>query len=205
MKKIKIYLEGGGERKEQKAELRNGMTYFLRSIKETAAAKKISLDVVVCGTRGKAHQSFVNSIETGGSNTYPFLLVDSEEPVTKAPKLHLTERDGWSFPDIDEDRIHLMIQTMETWIVADAAAVKIYYTAKDFVECLPVSDNLETRTKAEISKLLNQATKKTQKGEYHKTRHAPSLLARLEAEKVRKRCPSCDRLFVSLNSLIARL
>ena len=43
----------------------------------------------------------------------------------------------------------------------------------------------------------------TQKGKYHKTMHAPDLLARIDAAKVRAAAPACDRLFNVLEHLIA--
>jgi hypothetical protein len=46
---------------------------------------------------------------------------------------------------------------------------------------------------------------RTQKGEYHKTRHAPDLLGRLDEAKVRKRCRSCERLFAAVTSLLSSI
>jgi len=39
---------------------------------------------------------------------------------------------------------------------------------------------------------------KTQKKEYLKIRHAAALLERIDPDVVRRRCPSCDRLFVTI-------
>ena len=36
----------------------------------------------------------------------------------RLPVNHLTARDGWDLDGVDEDMIHLMVQTMEAWIVA---------------------------------------------------------------------------------------
>jgi hypothetical protein len=53
MNRIKIYLEGGGDYKEQKAALRVGMAEFLGSLRQIAGAKNISIDVVPCGGTSK--------------------------------------------------------------------------------------------------------------------------------------------------------
>jgi hypothetical protein len=191
--RLRIYLEGGGDQKEQKAGLRRGMTAFLDSLKRFAAEKSISLDVVVCGGRQKAYDKFRNALSTDPSNL-AVLLVDAEENVALLPRAHLANRDGWSLDGIDERSVHLMAQTMETWIVADAEAVRFYYD-QGFVSCLPKANDLEPITKSEILELLERATRHTQKGKYHKTRHAPDLLSLLDPVKVRHRCKFCDRLF----------
>jgi hypothetical protein len=123
--------------------------------------------------------------------------VDAEEVVTSSPRRHLEVRDGWILKGVDEDSLHLMTQVMETWIVADPEVVRSYY-GQYFVACLPKSDDLEQVPKTKIETSLERATKRTQKGRYHKTEHAPQLLARIDPSKARLRCSFCERLFAVL-------
>lgn len=130
------------------------------------------------------------------------MLVDSEEPVTQPARSHLRQRDGWDLRLISEGAVHLMIQVMETWFVTDAASLA-QYDRQGFLEgALPRAHNLEAVAKKDIDDALQRATVKTQKGEYHKIRHAAALLERIDAALVRPRCPACDRLFVTLEKAI---
>lgn len=118
-------MEGGGDSKEGKARLREGMAEFFRKV---VAQKKPGWRIVACGSRNDAHDAFRNANRTSPEN-FNVLLVDSEEAVAQArsPRNHLQQRDGWDLNGVNDDSIHLMIRVMETWIVADAGAVAEYY------------------------------------------------------------------------------
>ena len=88
-----------------------------------------------------------------------------------------------------------MIQTMETWIVADTEALADYYGQNFRKSALPSTNDLEAISKTEIASALKRATQATQKEEYHKIRHASDLLKQIDSSKVRDRCPSCEKLF----------
>lgn len=120
----------------------------------------------------------------GGGKT--ILLVDSEGPV--------------NVTGIGDDAVHLMVQSMEAWIVADGRALAEYYGQKFQPSALPKTANLESVSPKNILSALKRATRNTKKGEYHKIRHASELLARLDPQQVKKRCPSCRRLFEALES-----
>jgi Domain of unknown function (DUF4276) len=104
---------------------------------------------------------------------------------------------------VPEAHIHLMVQAMEAWVVADPDALATYYGQKFLRNTLPTRANLEEEPKADCAKKLSTATRPTQKGEYQKIRHAADLLARISAEKVRARCPHAEIMFSTLSSLIA--
>ena len=99
---------------------------------------------------------------------------------------------------ISEESIHLMIQIMETWIIADADALVKYYRQHFQNTALPPTQNLEGIEKEQVYKALERATARTQKGAYRKIGHAAALLADIDTAIVRRRCPSCDRLFATL-------
>ena len=103
---------------------------------------------------------------------------------------------------IDTNLIHLMVQTMEAWIVADANAVSGYYGQGFNAGALPRRPNLEEVSKADVERSLKRATAGTQKGRYHKIRHASDLLQRIDPETVKTRCRHCERLFIELGRLI---
>ena len=131
------------------------------------------------------------------------LLVDAEGPVGGvAPAEHLSARDGWDLRGVDDDVVHLMVQTMEAWICADPEALVTYYRRDFQRNALPRRDNLEEVSKADIADALDRATERTQKGRYRKIHHARHLLQRIDPQVVRRRCPHCNRLFEMLLRLI---
>jgi hypothetical protein len=98
--------------------------------------------------------------------------------------------------------IHLMVQTMEAWIVADPDALADYYGQRFRRNALPRTANLETVAKPAVATALNNATRDTQKGVYHKIKHASDLLKRIDRAKVQDRCPRCKRMFTTLGQAI---
>ena len=197
MSSISIYMEGGGKGKGQKAMLRVGMDAFLAEIKNTCREKNWHWNLVPCGSRDQAYKRFRK-----GKADILVLLVDSEDPVSLAPTDHLAARDGWNLNGVDDGHIHLMVQSMEAWIVADPDALAAYYGQHFQANALPRRQNLEEENKVDIARALDQSTQGTQKGKYHKIQHARHLLQRIDPTIVRKRCPHCDRLFKTLLDLI---
>lgn len=193
MSSIAIYMEGGGKRANSKAMLRTGMDAFLAEIKNAYRAKGWHWKLVPCGSRNEAHKGFQN-----GDADIVVLLVDSEDPVSLPPTDHLKARDGWNLNGVNDDYVHLMVQSMEAWIVADPDALAAYYGQGFQKNALPRHQNLEKVNKDDIGDSLDRATQKTQKGKYHKIQHARHLLQCINPTIVRKRCPHCKRLFETL-------
>ena len=202
MNNIAIFMEGGGRGKESRARLRAGMEAFLRELKETEQAKSWRLKPLPSGSRNAAFRDFKNARRHGG-HTLILLLVDSEGPVRASPREHLSAKDGWNMRDSNDDAIHLMTQTMETWLLADSEALADYYGQNFARNALPKSDDLERVPKKDVEQALKQATRKTQKGTYHKIEHASDLLELIDPKKARKKCRHCDRLFSALKHAMA--
>ena len=199
---IAIYMEGGGQQaKGSKAAIRQGMDAFLSEIKEACRNRNWHWRLVCCGPRNEAHRRFREALSNDSAGIV-VLLVDSETAVNSSPEKHLAAEDGWSFQDVDKDTVHLMVQTMETWIVADPDTLKKYYGRGFRKSALPSHENLEKASKESIAEGLNRATRNTQKGKYDKIRHARHLLERMDAMVVRQRCLHCKRLFETLLHLI---
>ena len=202
MSGIAIYMEGGGKGHSTKAALRQGMDAFLQPLKDAARKKELHWKLVCCGPRNEAFQRFQSAVNNR-DDAVNVLLVDAEGPVNQAPRRHLRDRDGWDLSFTGENTVHLMVQTMETWIVADPAALKSYNGNKGFkVEKLPSAPDLETVPKAAVESSLREATTGTQKGRYQKIKHASDLLKRIDVERVKNRCRHCRRLFDALERII---
>ncbi|MCY3664555.1 MAG: DUF4276 family protein [Gemmatimonadetes bacterium] len=201
MSGIAIYMEGGGDGKENRAALRQGMDTFLQPLKDEARKKSLHWNLACCGSRDETFKRFRDAVNSS-ADAVNVLLIDAEGPVSQSPRRHLQDRDRWDLSSIDEDTVHLIVQTMEAWIVADSETLKRYY-GQDFKENkLPKAADLETVPKPTIKRSLDEATKDTQKGRYHKIGHASDLLKRIDAEKVKARCCHCRRVFKALGRIV---
>ena len=154
-----------------------------------------------CGSRNEALKAFRNAV-AAGRNVFVALLVDAESPVTKGPRQHLTSRDRWDVTFADEDGVHLMVQVMETWIIADTDALAAYYGRGFRRNALPGAQNLEDVPKLNVERALRRATAQTTQGRYHKIRHARDLLSRIDLSRVRRRCGHCERFVSKISAQI---
>jgi hypothetical protein len=192
VKEIRIYVEGGGG-KESKALMRRAFGRFLSEAGSAAWEREFGLQVVACGSREAAHEKFQRA-RTEHPTAFNMLLVDSEAPVTTSARSHL----GWKLDAVADDQVQLMVQAMEAWLIADPETLARFYGQGFAANKLPRTQNVERIPKDDLEPALKLATRRTKKGEYHKTRHAFDLLAQIDPEKVRSRAPHCERLFRTL-------
>lgn len=202
MKGIRIFMEGGGAGAGGKAAIRRGMDEFLELPKRAARTAMVGWKLVPCGARDEACRRFLDALSDGGQ-WVDMLLVDAEAEVATGPKDHLRQRDGWDLGAAREDAVHLMVQVMETWIVADPEALARYYGNDFNPSKLPRRTDLERAPKSQVLNGLKDATKRTAKGSYHKIHHAKELLGRIDPARVQARCRRCERLFSELDGIIA--
>lgn len=191
---VEIYMEGGGDSRDGKAALRQGMDALLEPLKTAARSNTLHWKLVPCGNRNAAFRAFRNAVNAG-DDVFVMLLVDSEAPVSTGSRQHLASRDEWDLSFADEEAVHLMVEIMETWIIADADALATYYGQGFRRNALPTRQNLEDVSKSDVERALNHATEQTTKGRYRKIKHARDLLRRIDVNKVRERCRHCERLF----------
>jgi hypothetical protein len=207
---IAIYVEGGGDSTAQKSALRQGFDALLEPQKNAARKKRIRWKLVCCGSRNEAHDAFVHAcaVEPGAFNV---LLVDSEGPLSElAPTVPVSRRDylmgrecGWRIGTAEPERIHLMVQCMEAWILSDQRAVVAYYGQGCNQNALPRRNDLEQEPKASLHGSLVNATRATQKGEYKKIKHGSELLGMLAPEAVAARCRHFGIFAGSLDAFIS--
>ena len=129
-------MEGGGNKGNGRTALRQGMDAFLDPLKEAARAKEIHWKLICCGSRNEAFRGFRNALRNGDDGIV-VLLVDSEGLVQGAPRAHLHARDRWELTGVEDTAVHLMVQTMETWIVADMDTLSGYYGQRFNQRALP--------------------------------------------------------------------
>lgn len=200
---IRIYVEGGGDSAHTKREIRRGFGEFLKALCDLARERNMGWHVIACSSRNSTFDDFKTALKTH-PKSFNVLLVDSEEPLDLANGLwaHLKQRDEWQTPDLPDEHCHLMVRAMEAWLIADLNALQKYYRQGFRPNALPKNPNTEDVPKTQLASALKEATRHTQKGEYHKTRHAPDLLASVDVAKVRNAAEHCERLFATLTQTI---
>ncbi len=204
MSAVEIYMEGGGTGKGA-ADLRRGMNEFLGELRAAARSKGWHWNLALCGSRHEAYDTFNIARYRARESEIIVLLVDAEVPVKASTTVeHLqTQEDGLDFTGVPIEHVHLMVTTMETWIVADMTALKKFYGQGFHEKSLPLHENLEEVSKKAVADALDRATKKTKtKGRYHKILHASKLLELIDPGEVRRRCRHCELLFLTLGAFL---
>ena len=198
---VRVYVEGGGDGKDTRSAIRRGFGEFLGELRDAARQRRTRWRIVACGARSSALDDFLTGV---GANPDAFnvLLVDAEGPITGSPRHHVASADARA-TEAEVDQIHLMVQMMEAWLVADVAALERFYGKGFRAKAIPEREDVEAIGKDELERALRQATRETQKGEYQKIRHGAKLLAEVDPSTVRGKAPHCDRLFTILAAKIA--
>lgn len=194
-------MEGGGRTASSRALLREGAEEFLGELRSSAQSRGLEPRIVCCGGRAEARADFVEARNEG--RCAALLLVDSEAPVEDDPRSHLVTHDGWrDLESASGNEIHLMVQVMEAWLVADPQVLARHYGPAFRADLLPTDPNLEEVGKERVLAALDDATAPTAEGAYHKIHHARRLLGLIDPGKVKERCPHCKRLFDTLADAI---
>jgi hypothetical protein len=197
---IRIYLEGGGDKSDAKAAIREGFSQFLNPVRDLARARGIRWSITACGSRNAAFDGFKAALKTY-PEAFIVLLVDSEAPVVGGRWAHLRGRDPWE-SDLPDEHFHLMVQMVEAWLVADPDALASYYGQGFRRSSLPRRVDVEAIPKDQLERSLNRATAGTRKGRYAKIRHCADLLGLLDRDRVRQRARHCELLFSALEARI---
>ena len=121
-------MEGGGKALGSAA-IRHGIGDFLASVRGAARTDE---DYVEAGAERIARRHlclrFHDAVVQARESMAHILLVDAEAVVTGTdPRIHLRNQDAWDPTGDRVDAIHLMVQIMETWIVAASKALTEYY------------------------------------------------------------------------------
>ena len=159
--------------------------------------------IVRGGSRNATFDQFRTAVRSGRREELPILLVDSEGPVATGHSVwqHLQANDQWARPPgVGDDQAFLMVQTMETWLLADRAALRDYFGASFRENRLPSQHNLEGINKETVLQSLELATADCNK-RYAKGTVSFEVLGRINPNAVAERCPHAKALLEFLRSL----
>ena len=123
------------------------------------------------------------------------LLIDSEGPFRDRlfEERCQSQRIGFQH----KDRVFWMVQCMEAWFLADLAALREVFGTSLRETALRGNPNVEEIRKYDVLERMKSATE----GRYHKTRHAPELLRRINPGRVKDASAQCRRIFEALPKL----
>lgn len=198
---VKVFVEGGGDDNETRTNCRQGFSEFFRKLLPGLPMPR----VVSCGPREQAWSDFQAALRE--PQVTPVLLVDAEAPVHKTSWWdHLKDRDQWQKPeDAHEEQALLMIQCMESWILADLELLRSFYGSGFNEKAIPTTADLADVDKARLSTALKNATRNTKtKGEYHKTKHGLILVGKLDPAVLERRAPHVGQLAARLRTILSR-
>lgn len=193
-----LYVEGGGDR-FSRGRLREAFSRFLSEPRQAAWRRSIQLRIVPSGSREEAYRAFRRRLEDDPS-AHVFLLVDADRRVTAgSAREHLATGAGaWDLSFATDEQCHLMAQVMESWFLADPAALERFYGQGFAAGKLPKRQNVEEVPKDQVVTALDGASRNTSAGRYHKIHHGAPILESLAPQRVRGRAEHCDTLFEEL-------
>ncbi len=198
--KVRIYIEGGGDGLRLDSIFREAWMRFFEK-----AGLQGSMPATIRG-KGREHtfDLFRTAVQCKREEEINILLVDSEELVSPQHSAwqHLKARDNWDPPSgAKQEDAFLMVCSMETWLIADRAALQSFFPGlRD--KHLPKWSNLESKRKQDVFAALDRATAGC-KRPYRKGAVSFELLAELDPKEVEKHCPAAARLLGRLRHLLS--
>ena len=196
----RLYVEGGGDHKPSRTECRQAFREFLRKAGLAGRLPRI----FASGGRERAYDDFRHALGASRGDDFVVLLVDSEGPVaTDAGRWrYLKDSDGWDKPaEATDDHVHLMVQCMEAWFLADRAALAAYFGDGFSENSLPRRADVEEVSKQDLERRLNTATRNSRiKGAYRKGRDSFAILADLDPDKVADASPHAKAFLRTLQA-----
>lgn len=196
MTSVRIYVEGGGDASHGRRLVRQAFSQFLREFQGNMPR------IIACGSREETYQNFLRAVKTY-PDTFVILLVDAECAVVSSSTQHLMQHDGWAFRGINDDQVHLMVQAVEAWLIADREALKAYYGQEFNENALPTRPP-EDIPKNDLKSALARAARNTAREGYHEIQDCPKILRMLDPRVVRSKCPHCRDLFNAICDALNR-
>lgn len=190
---VHVFVEGGGDQRRTQTACRRAFSTFLGKM----LGDRPKPHIVASGSRDQAYRDFSRSLASD-PDSFAVLLVDSEDPVVagKTATAHLRDRDPWT--RLPDGQVHLMVQCMEAWFLADKEMLAQYYGNGFNESALPRNPKIEEISKRDVLRGLERATAQTRKKTYHKTRHGFDIVERLDPYAVQRLSPFADAFFKAL-------
>ena len=203
MRRITVYVEGGGNGRELRAKCRKGFQSFFGNAGLAGRLPK----VVAGGARSTAYSKFTSAWRRAKSDEFSVLLVDSEGSVPEHSGCwsYVESRDNWDKPiDASDDNAHLMVQCMEAWFLADKTTLAAHFGSGFAASAVPANPSVEDVSKRDIETGLRNATRNCSQGRYDKGRDSFAILGKLDPQKVTGASPHAERLLRTLRTVTSQ-
>jgi hypothetical protein len=196
--RVCLIVEGAGNDKAAKSQLVKALTDLLVN----AGFKGRMPRIIPAGGRDQALQDFKATLSQRQRQGFPLLLIDAEDPISSkdfsidAPIWHhLKQRDGWEKPQgAENNQVALMVTSMETWLLADTAALRKFFGPNLKEKLLPPLANLESRNRKDVLTALEKATEDCGKNRaYRKGTKSFQLLATVNPQALQQHLPHFQR------------
>jgi hypothetical protein len=190
MVSARLYIEGG-ESKEDQIRCREGF----RKLLEKAGFSGRLPRLTACGGRNAAFDDFKTAHAKRKQGDYIAMLIDSEDPLADIEKTwdHLHGRDGWVKPaGARNEQVLFMTTCMETWIVADPAALRANYGNCLQESALPPVIDLEKRDRHDLHDKLAHASRNCSNA-YAKGKRSFEVLGKVDPAALKQYLPSFAR------------
>lgn len=196
--KVRLYIEGGGKGELLDTVFREGWSTFFRAAGLEGRMPKI----IRGGSREQTFERFQLAVKTTRADELPLLLVDSETAYSATSVWqHLKANDNWERPaGVGDDQAFLMVQVMETWLLADRELLLRFFGSSLREKTLREWPSLEALPKSTVLQTLDLATADCAKP-YAKGKISFELLAKSNPTTVEQACPSAKRLLDRLREL----
>lgn len=192
--KVRLYVEGGPVGVNSDA-LRAFRTAFKRHLVRLDSRLK-DMEVVARGSVHTTIKSYAEGFRQFSPESQVALLVDSDGPVT-APSCaeHLKPKlDAAGVPKNARALVFLMVQCMESWFIADLAALKQCFGGKLRDQVIPRHTDVEAVSVKDVLSALNESVKQTPTAKYHKVQHGTRILESLNPVQVAARSKHAGEL-----------
>lgn len=182
MSSLTLYVEGGGSTRKEQAPAREAFRNLL--LRANFERRRLP-EVIACGGRTEAIHDFKRH---GARSPRAVLLVDAEGPVAAGSHAaeHLRTRGEWDGP-VPDERIHLMVQVMESWFLTQPAVMASHFGKNFQTTALPSAADIETIAKDKVAVGLDKATQQCASGRYsNQKRQGFRILEKLDVAPIEK-------------------
>jgi hypothetical protein len=192
-----IYIEGGARGPNSK-NLRIKCQQAFRTLLDQMGITGKKVRLKACGGRQAVYDDFCTAHRSTG-NGFVAMWIDSEDPMAEIEQAwkHLAEVTtvgAWEKPNgAVDDQVLFMTTCMETWIVADRAALREHYKRNLNENPLPHTNGLENRERHAVQQALETATTNCKNG-YAKGKRSFEILEKLDPAVLRQHLPSLVRV-----------
>ena len=191
---------------EGSSNLRPGFSQLFQSHVNRARAKRLRFKLVAGGPGTETIKDFLRFCSTEPSSLN-VLLIDSEGPVTDTIRYisdSIRSLSMWNAGvSCSDEQIHLMVQAMEAWFVADPQSLSRRFGQNYSTRHLPSPESAETVSTADLLTAIRRGLPQSRRRRgYDKVSDGVELLRLIDVEVVSQHCGHFRRLWTFLDSRI---